>query len=973
MAALVATYAGAGFWIAPRLAGGAFRTFVAERLGLVPSLASLSFNPFKLSAVASGVGIAERAGAPLVKVARIEIDLALASLWRRGVVIDRLVIERPEISAVVRADGSLNLAALAPPEAPAGQVTTSRDLALPAVWLAEFTVSDGIASVEDQRRATPVHARFTPINVSLRDFSTTPDGGNRYRIAARSTSGEQLNWSGRFAFNPFAAQGDFELAGLSAESIQRYAGEFLPFELSRGQLHLQLSYDVALPASGLVATARVRALNAANLAVRARGEQTEDLQLSGLAIRDASIDVAARRIDLGRVALQRLVLNVVRDDGGINLSRLLLPSNDASASPAPPPPIPPAEPARPWTIAVPSMALTDSIVQFEDRGPGEAVKVALTEVTVTARGYDSAMPDRPVALSVDAALDRGGALRMRGSVAAKPMMASADIDLRRLDLLPFEPYLASLARLDVRSGSFGAQGRFRYEGAPARIEFDGDARIDGLHTADRERQRDLVKWRGLALRDVRYRSVPGVLSIATVVADAPYVDLVINPEGSTNIASVLEAGVERETPTGPEEPGRTAPAAELPSKRPLAVDIGRVDIRSGSANFVDLSIRPNFGTGIQTLSGTITGLSSRPDSRAKVVLEGAVDKYAPVKIGGEVNYLAARSFTDLRANFRNMELTALNPYSGKFAGYRIERGKLSMDLSYRIVDRKLDAKHKILLTQLQLGERVESKDAVSLPLKLAIALLKDRDGNIDLDLPITGDLDDPKFRVGPIVWKMVVNLFTRIVTSPFALLGSLFGGGDEMKFVEFRAGEATLDATMLERLAVVRKALASRPQLQVELPIATNRELDRAALVEAAWLRERDALAPEAKRTDRGSWLKLLSARYATATGQKPAALLEPLAAADPATGAKPTRDELRERSIAALEAALRARVVVADSELRALGRARAAAVQDALLQSGEIDPLRVFVTAPVEAPAGEAGAAAGAPTVRLEIALNAS
>lgn len=959
LAVLVATYAGAGFWLAPRLADSAFRSFVGERLGLVPDLASLTFNPFELSAVASRIGVRERTGAPLVKIARVEIDLSLASLWRRGVVIDRLVIERPEISAVVRTDGSLNLSALAPPSSE-DLAAASREVALPAVWLGEFIVSGGAASFEDQRRATPLLARFTPINVSLRDFSTAPDGGNLYRIAAQSTSGERLNWSGRFAVKPFAAQGDFELAGLHAATIQRYVGEMLPFELSRGQLQLQLSYDVSLPATGPVAMANIRALNAADLGLRARGEDSDDLQLGGLAIRGATFDLGARRVDLGRVALHRLMLNVVRDDDGINLMRLLPPPKDAPAG----------APERPWTVALPSLALTDSRVQLEDRGPDKPVKWVLNAVTVTARGYDSATPNQPVTLTATAAFDPAGALRLRGSVVPKPLMASGEVDLSRLDLLAFEPYLASLARLDVRSGLLGAQGRFNFESDPARIEFDGDASIDGLHTADRERQRDLIKWRSLALRDIRYRSIPGTLSIATVIADAPYVDLVINPDGRTNIASVLDARAAGAAGAAV----RPVETAETSSKPALAVDVGRVNVRNGSANFVDLSIRPNFGTGIQTLSGTITGLSSRPDSRAKVALEGSVDKYAPVKIAGEVNYLAARAFTDLRANFRNMELTALNPYSGKFAGYRIERGKLSMDLSYRIVDRKLDAKHKILLTQLQLGERVESKDAVSLPLKLAIALLKDRDGNIDLDLPITGDLDDPKFRVGPIVWKMVVNLFTKIIASPFALLGSLFGGGEEMKFVEFRAGEATLDATMLERLAGVRKALTSRPQLQVELPLATNRELDRAALIEAAWRRERDAIAPEAKRADLGAWLKLLTARFASATGQKPVALLEPLGAADPATGVKPTREELRERSIAALESALRARVVVPDAQLKALGQARASAVQDALLQSGEIDPLRVFVTAPVEAPAGTAGGSdAGAPTVRLEIALNAS
>ena len=210
-------------------------------------------------------------------------------------------------------------------------------------------------------------------------------------------------------------------------------------------------------------------------------------------------------------------------------------------------------------------------------------------------------------------------------------------------------------------------------------------------------------------------------------------------------------------------------------------------ITDGSTNFADFSVQPNFAAGILALNGTVTGLSSDPNSRAEVKLAGNVDRFAPVDISGRVNLLSAAVFTDITMNFRNMELTAFNPYSGKYAGYNISKGKLTTELRYKIENRKLDAQHHIVLDQLEFGAATESKDAVPLPVRLAASLLKDRNGVIDLNLPVTGSLDDPQFRVGPIIWQAFVGLLTKIVTAPFALLGSLFGSGEELAYVDFSA------------------------------------------------------------------------------------------------------------------------------------------------------------------------------------------
>jgi hypothetical protein len=270
----------------------------------------------------------------------------------------------------------------------------------------------------------------------------------------------------------------------------------------------------------------------------------------------------------------------------------------------------------------------------------------------------------------------------------------------------------------------------------------------------------------------------------------------------------------------------------------MAIAIDAINIEDGSANYADLWIQPHFAVGIQTLNGSILGLSSNPRSRAKVELKGKVDRYAPVHIWGETNPLAATTYSDIRMNFKGVELTSATPYSGHFAGYKIEKGKLSVDIDYKIENRQLTAAHKVVIDQLELGERVESPDAIKLPIKIAVALLKDRNGVIDLDLPVTGSLDDPQFKIGPLIWKAVVNLLVKVATAPFAMLGRLFGGGEQMNYIDFQPGSAVLAPSEHDKLSALVKALKEKEKLELDVPVTYSPELDRTGLA-AAYLNMR--------------------------------------------------------------------------------------------------------------------------------------
>jgi hypothetical protein len=379
----------------------------------------------------------------------------------------------------------------------------------------------------------------------------------------------------------------------------------------------------------------------------------------------------------------------------------------------------------------------------------------------------------------------------------------------------------------------------------------------------------------------------------------------------------------------------------------MKIRIGKVTLDKGVTDFSDDSVKPSFAASIQNLNGEVNGMSSKDETRATVNLQGSVDNYAPVSIKGEANFLSASTYSDLSLKFRNIELTTFNPYSGKYAGYDIDKGKLTTEIHYGIVDRKLTAQHHVVLDQLEFGKATDSKDAVSIPVKLAVALLKDRNGVIELDLPVGGSLDDPDFRIGPIVWQVVKNLLTKIVTSPFAALGSMFGGSEEMSYVDFPVGSATLVDAEKDKLSKLSRALVERPQLKLNIPLTVITDADVQALSQTALDHALAKHLPKAGAPTAQQQLDALIAVYKDKTGNLPEF-----------SSTSDKKADTLALQIAALRKQLVPMFIAGEDEQNELATQRANAVQDALLANTELSPERVFKVGnlgPAKAPAGVA------------------
>lgn len=471
-----------------------------------------------------------------------------------------------------------------------------------------------------------------------------------------------------------------------------------------------------------------------------------------------------------------------------------------------------------------------------DRSTTRPVRLDLTQGSVALTDLGSDL-NRAVPLEVKFSLKQGGRFEATGSVTPAKPSGRLEVALSGLALKAFAPYVNQFARLDLHSGTATTRGRLAFEQAASRLrlDFGGRFAVDNLAITEEETGEAFLGWQKLSSARVDLKLGPPALHMKELVALNPFGKVIIFEDQSLNLKRILRAQ--------PADGTRTEPA-DSPAADAFPLVIERLRIIGGNAEFADLSLTPQFGTRMHALTGSVTGLSTDPTATAQVELDGKVDEFGSARVRGSIQPFRATELTDLKLAFRNLEMTRLTPYSAKFAGRRIDSGRLSVDLEYRIQQRRLAGDNKFIVNKLKLGERVDSPDAMNLPLDLAIALLQDSEGVIDLDLPVSGSLDDPEFSYGGIIWKAIVNVLTKLVTAPFRALGALLGvGAEQLEAVGFDPGSSALPPPEQEKLKAVAEALAKRPALTLTVEPGYDPAADRRALQEMTMRREAAAVA----------------------------------------------------------------------------------------------------------------------------------
>ncbi|MEF8730872.1 MAG: DUF748 domain-containing protein [Candidatus Accumulibacter meliphilus] len=497
-----------------------------------------------------------------------------------------------------------------------------------------------------------------------------------------------------------------------------------------------------------------------------------------------------------------------------------------------------------WRVAVKSVEVDNFALGFEDRSGGPPLAVGLEAIRARIAGFATGV-STPMQVELKARVVSGGEIEAKGSVRADNGASDLQLKLAAIALAPVQPYLSEVAELTLASGTLSTAGRLRY-GDPAaagKLAYKGSFAVDKLQIDEIEPKRPFVTWETLATDDLLLSVEPNRLDIGELRLVAPDGRLIIAEDQSVNLTDVLKKKPKGDESAAADEAAGKDDAAgaatavataddSAPADDPFPVSIARMRISKGVLDFADLSLRPQFGTRMHDLKGVITGLGTDPTRSAKVQLDANVDKYGSAKIRGEISVFRPKKLTDIEMTFRNLTMSSLSPYVVKFAGRRITGGQLALDLQYKIKDSKLRGENKIVLKQVKLGEQVDSPGAADLPLDLAIAILSDSKGVIDIGLPVSGDLGDPEFSYGAVIGKAFGNLIAGIITAPFRALGALFGAGSDAKLdsIDFEPGRAALAPPEREKLAAVAGAMKERKTLTLVVPPAQAAEVDTPAL-----------------------------------------------------------------------------------------------------------------------------------------------
>lgn len=673
----------------------------------------------------------------------------------------------------------------------------------------------------------------------------------------------------------------------------------------------------------------------------------ERMRVERMVARSVKVDLHGHRVDIGEVSNSGTRARLLRNkEGKIEWvsSPLLKTVRKAGQE---------LSDQRPWVGSVGKLAINDLSLRIEDQATTPAAVQLIDGFNLTGENLSSE-PNKKGTISLKTKVNQKGSLKVDGGVQIFPLLANLKVETQAIPVLPLQPYFGEQLNIALTRGQVSSKGDVTVEIGKQGFNagYKGSVTLGDLLTVDKANNADFLKWRSLFLGGIDFHLQPMAVNVGEIALTDFYSRLVIDPNGKLNVASIVKKSKDEAKPvTDKVTPAPVAAAEKTPA---IPIKIAKITLNNGTVDFSDFFVKPNYTVKVAKLGGRVTGLSSVANTVADMELRGTYANTAPVQILAKLNPLAAKSYLDLKADIKGVDMVGFSPYSGKYAGYNIEKGKLSLSVAYKLENNQLAAENHLFLDQFTFGDKVESPDATTLPVNLAISLLKNNRGEIDLNLPISGSLDDPQFSVGGLVVKVIVNLFVKAVSSPFALLGSMFGGGEELSNVEFAAGRASLNDAAGKKLEALAKALNERSALKLEITGRADPEADKEGIKRVAI--ERAAKGEKLKEMLKKGGEGVSLERIEFAPGEYPVYLQR---AYKEAKFPKPRNvvGLQKDLPVEEMEKLMLTNLPATPDDVRSLAVSRAESVQGWLIEQGKVSPERVFLL-PAKTEADEKGKA---------------
>jgi len=941
IAVLFAVYNIVGFLLFPFALKKILLSKLPEYLHREASIEAIRFNPYSFTLTIKGFGLKERQGpGTFIAFDELYVNLQGRSLVRRALVVKEIKLVKPLINVIRNNDLSYNFSDLLPKAVPAPAAKTKA----PALKFSFNNIQIINGSVGFEDRPKKVTHRVTDIAATIPFISNVP---KEVDIFVKPSFYANVNGA------VFRAEGETKPFADTLETLLtlNLKDVSLPYYLAYSPIPMDYRFKSGVLGANLVISYKVFANREPSLSVKGPVDFTkiviQDLKggpmvdLPSLHVGIASAELFSRSVDLSSIVFQRPRVYATRDHAGkLNLMALVpkIEKSEAADAKAPQKDAAPEKTATPFVLSVDKLELQKAGFYFADFFRETDFKKTIEPVDLTVSGFSNSA-GKMSAIKMTFKNDRGESASVDGNAAINPVAADFSFDISGIDLSALNPYVRQMANIVVTRGRASIAGKVNASMAGGlKASYKGNARLAGISVLDKLNNEVLLRWATLSLSGVDAGLSPLRVKVGTVELNGFYADVIISNEGKLNLGNIM-------IKTKPEE----EKAAAQPAKAPAAgerpdIRVDRVVFKKGLIDFRDRHIEPNFSANIGDIRGRVSGLSSVESKAADVDLSAKLNNYAPASITGKVNPLGKDLFVDLHISMDDLDLYPFTPYSGKYAGYAIEKGKLFLNLKYQIEKKKLDSSNKVLIDQFNFGDRIESPTATKLPVKFAINLLKDRQGKIDLDIPVAGTLDDPQFSISGVIIKVIVNLIVKAATSPFKLLGTLFGGGQDLGYVEFNPGSASITDKGAKKLDALINALYNRPALKLDIEGYADPVADRDSLREQKFTRsiKAEKFAETVKKGETSltiddmvigpkEYEQYLWSAYKKGKFRKPTNFL----------------GLTKKLPVPEMEKLLRENTIVTDDDLRELASSRAKAVRDYIVSSKKVEPGRAFIVQP--------------------------
>jgi hypothetical protein len=848
-AAVLSVYALAGFFLLPWLVKKNAVEIVADTIGAELRIEKVAVNPFVLSLQVDGVALDDPSGAPVLRVHQIFVNFQLSSLFRWAWTFDEVRIDAPEAFLARDSGGVFNIGFLMPQSAEpeAMDVAETPGETEPArLLIFSFAVNESVVNWHDEVPSDPVNTRFGPVNIAIAQLNTLPDRAGQQDVLITTETSGTLGWSGSLQLNPLSSAGRASVTGSYFPLTSAYIKHETGFDIVDGTADIDFEYQIAALDDGTI-EANVSAFNLSFDGVQVRtfngafgiDEPDRDvLQLPRITLEGGLFRWPERTIAAESFSIDDAVVSLYRNESGrLNIlpaKRNDEPAVESEAGPA----AANAEPQTDWQLSLAEFRVNRMALALEDHSVDPAADIGYRSLDISMRNINNKpSAEFPTSLTMLARTD--GTLTMDGTIGVLPSpVVSLEVNVDKLALANAHPYLQPLADVNLDSGALNFAGNLAISDSEP-LSLAGDLEIVDFLITETDVGSKLGSWATLRANKLALSAANRSLEISEIRLEDAYADILIAEDGSVNLGrakkGVAQSG-EEEMAAGESKADEGSNVAESQSTEdggdslPM-ITVGRVVVANAAADFADFSLPLPFAAKIAELSGQLSTVATASVVPSTVSLEGKVDEFGLVRVTGHATPLDPSANTDINVVFENVQMPKFSAYTIPFAGRKIASGHLDLDLGYKVTASELEGENKVILRDFELGDKVDHPGAMSLPLGLAVALLKDAEGRINIDLPVRGNVDDPEFKYGGVVMKALANLIVGIVASPFKLLANLVGAeSSELEYLQFVDGRSDLTGPELEKSVKLSEALKIRPELVLQFGGVVDPEADGVAL-----------------------------------------------------------------------------------------------------------------------------------------------